>query len=91
MQKVWVYFFFFFEGFPDSSVGKESAYNAGHTGSIPGSGRSAGVKDGLPTPVFLGFPCGSAGNFFKEFFFEENVYWKATVSYLTYTYMFHTK
>ena len=23
-------------GFPDSSVGKESAYNAGHPGSIPG-------------------------------------------------------
>ena len=27
---------------------------------IPGSGRSAGVRDRLPTPVFLGFPCGSA-------------------------------
>ena len=27
--------------------------------SIPGSGRSAG--DRRPTPVFLGFPCGSAG------------------------------
>ena len=26
---------------------------------IPGSGRSAG-EGGLPTPVFLGFPCGSA-------------------------------
>ena len=32
----------FFEGFPDSSVGKESACNAGHPGSVPGSGRSAG-------------------------------------------------
>ena len=29
-------------GFPNSSVGKESACNAGHPGSIPGSGRSAG-------------------------------------------------
>ena len=31
-----------FLGFPDSSVGKESAYNAGDPSSIPGSGRSAG-------------------------------------------------
>ena len=29
-------------GFPDCLVGKESACNAGHPGSIPGSGRSAG-------------------------------------------------
>ena len=29
-------------GLPDSSVGKESACNAGDPGSIPGSGRSAG-------------------------------------------------
>ena len=29
-------------GFPGSSVGKESACNAGDPGSIPGSGRSAG-------------------------------------------------
>ena len=29
-------------GFPDSSVGKEYACNAGGSGSIPGSGRSAG-------------------------------------------------
>ena len=28
--------------FPDSSVGKESAYNAGDPSSIPGSGRSSG-------------------------------------------------
>ena len=28
--------------FPDSSVGKESPYNAGDPGSIPGSGRSTG-------------------------------------------------
>ena len=29
-------------GFPDSSVGKEPACNAGDPGSIPGSGRSPG-------------------------------------------------
>ena len=28
---------------------------------IPGSGRSAWRRDRLPTLVFLGFPCGSAG------------------------------
>ena len=28
---------------------------------IPGSGRSNWRRDRLPTPVFLGFPCGSAG------------------------------
>ena len=30
------------QGFPDSSVGKESACNAGDLGSIPGLGRSPG-------------------------------------------------
>ena len=30
------------EGFPDSSVGKESACNAGNPSLIPGLGRSAG-------------------------------------------------
>ena len=30
------------EGFPDSSVGKESACNTGDPGSIPGLGKSAG-------------------------------------------------
>ena len=35
-------------GFPDSSVGKEFACNAGDTGSIPGSGRSAGAGIGSP-------------------------------------------
>ena len=37
------------------------ACHAGNPGSIPGSGRSAGGGTGLPTPVFLGLPCGSAG------------------------------
>ena len=36
------------EGFPDSSVGKESACNAGDPGSIPGLGRSPGEGIGHP-------------------------------------------
>ena len=35
-------------GFPDSSVGKESACNAGDLGSIPGLGRSPGEGKGYP-------------------------------------------
>ena len=35
-------------GFPYSSVGKESACNAGDPGLIPGSGRSAGEGIGYP-------------------------------------------
>ena len=35
-------------GFPDSSVGKESACNAGDLGSIPVLGRSAGEGLGYP-------------------------------------------
>ena len=34
--------------FPDSSVSKECACNAGDPGSIPGSGRSAGEGIGYP-------------------------------------------
>ena len=34
--------------FPDSSVGKESACNAGDPGSIPWSGRSTGEGIGYP-------------------------------------------
>ena len=33
---------------PDNSVGKESTCNAGDSGSIPGSGRSARDKIGYP-------------------------------------------
>ena len=40
-------------GFPDSSVGKEFACNAGNPSLIPGSGRSAGEG--------IGFPYRSAG------------------------------
>ena len=35
-------------GFPGSSAGKESAYNAGDPGSIPGLGRSHGGGIGYP-------------------------------------------
>ena len=35
-------------GFPDSSVGKESTCNARDLGSIPGLGRSAGEVIGYP-------------------------------------------
>ena len=35
-------------GFPGSTAGKESAYNAGDLGSIPGSGRSPGEWIGYP-------------------------------------------
>ena len=35
-------------GFPDSSVGKESACSTGDSSSIPGSGRSAGEGIGNP-------------------------------------------
>ena len=34
--------------FPGGSNGKESAYNAGDTSSIPGSGRSSGEENGNP-------------------------------------------
>ena len=35
-------------GFPSGSEGKASAYNAGASGSIPGSGRSSGEGNGNP-------------------------------------------
>ena len=41
----------------DTSVGKESACNAGDPGSIPRLGRSTGEEIGY----LVGFPCGSAG------------------------------
>ena len=40
-------------GFPDSSVGKESACNSGDPGSIPGSGRSG---EGIGYSSLLGLP-----------------------------------
>ena len=47
------------KGFPGSSAGKESACKSGDPGWIPGSGKSTGEGNRLPTPVFLGFPGGS--------------------------------
>ena len=38
----------YYLGFPYSSVGKESTWNAGDPGSIPGSGRSPGERKGYP-------------------------------------------
>ena len=40
--------FFWGSGFPHSSVGKESACNAGNPGSIPGLGRSPREGKGYP-------------------------------------------
>ena len=40
-------------GFPDSSVGKESACSAGDQGSIPGFGKIPWRRGWQPTPVFL--------------------------------------
>ena len=37
-----------YQGFPDSSVSKESTCNAGDSSSIPGSGRSPGEGVGYP-------------------------------------------
>ena len=36
------------QGFPDSSVGTESACNAGELNSVPGLGRSPGEGKGYP-------------------------------------------
>ena len=36
------------QDFPDSLVGKESAFNTGDLGSIPGLGRSLGEEKGYP-------------------------------------------
>ena len=40
-------------GFPGVSLSKESTYNAGYAGSIPGSRRSPWRRKWQPTPVFL--------------------------------------
>ena len=45
-------------GFPDSSVGKESVFNAGDPSSTQ---EDCWRRDSLPTAVFLGFPYGLAG------------------------------
>ena len=50
LQKLLVFMdnIYSFWGFPHSSVGKESACNAGDHGSIPGLGRAAGEGIGYP-------------------------------------------
>ena len=40
-------------GFPDSSVGKESACKAGDPGSVPGLGRSSGEGIDYPPQYYL--------------------------------------
>ena len=45
------YYYYYSMGFPDSSVGKESACNAGDPSLLPGSERYA-AKGRLSTPVF---------------------------------------
>ena len=47
-------------GFPDSSVDKGSTFNAGDLFDF-WIGKICWRRDKLPTPVFLGFPRGSAG------------------------------
>ena len=58
-------------GFPDSSVGKESACSAGDL-SLIWVGKIHRRRDRLPTPVSLGFPCGSASK-------ESPVMWETWV------------
>ena len=43
-------------GFPGTSFGRESAWNAGDPSSFPGSGRFPRRRERLPTSVFLGCP-----------------------------------
>ena len=43
----------FLWGFPGGLDSKDSICNTGDLGSIPGSGRSPGERNGYPTPVFL--------------------------------------
>ena len=44
--------FYFYQGFPDSSVGKKFASNVGVMGLIPGLGRFPWRRERLLTPVF---------------------------------------
>ena len=52
-------FLLYSRGFPQSSVGKESACRRARLDSWVGKIRWR--RNRLPTPVFLGFPCSSAG------------------------------
>ena len=53
------------QGFPDSSVGKESACNAGYPGSISGLGRFPGEGKGYPLLHGLFSRCGGRGLLFS--------------------------
>ena len=46
---------------PDSSVGKESTCNSGDPRFDSWVGKIWWRRDRLPTPVYVGFPCGSTG------------------------------
>ena len=48
-------------GFPDSTVSKESTCSAGEPQIDTWVRKIHWRRERLPTPVFLGFPCGSAG------------------------------
>ena len=48
-------------GFSDSSIGKESACNAGDPRFDSWVRKICWRKDRLPTPIFLDFSCNSAG------------------------------
>ena len=50
-----------YTGFHDNSVGKESACYAGEPRFNSWVGKILWRRDRLLTPLFLGFPCGSAG------------------------------
>ena len=57
-----LFFFFFLRGnFPHSSVGKESACNGRRPQFNSCVRKIPWRRDRLPTPIFLGFPDGSAG------------------------------
>ena len=55
-----IFLFLYNSNFPDSSVGKASACNCRRPGFDFWGGKIPWRRDRLPTPVFLGFPCGSA-------------------------------
>ena len=63
-------------GFPGGSDSKESAYNAGHLGSIPGLGRAPGEEHGNPfqdTGLENPMDCNLPGSLSVEFSRPE--YW----------------
>ena len=61
--------------FPDSSVGKESACNAGDPGSILGSRKSPGERNGNPLQYFF------LENFMDREAWQATVYGVSRVSY----------